>query len=256
MFLNQIKMELRRHLPIFSTLALIQLSCGLFFSFSNNPDWAFTSLLINMVIGILIPIYIFIDCYKEFYVGSTVLNHMVPMSTFRLYLCKSSVFMMGCLIVWAAGLLDLFMNPNGFYQLRIQASDDIGTALIYLFVSKLAGLLCGLAVIGLSLAASKQFHRRIPSVFTMTIVLLLVIGALAASIAGETAHWSLGTSSLQAFKQYAGFLSISNSYDETIKNVNDTIRWNSVFFNLMVAILSVSGCLLLFRSKRYEIYGK
>lgn len=256
MYVNQIKIELRRHFPVFLTLIFIQLACGLFFSFSNNPDWAFTSLLINMVIGILMPIYIFIDCYKEFYVGSTVLNHMVPMSTFRLYLCKASVFLIGCLLVWAAGLLDLFMNPNGFYQLRIQASDHIGTALLYLFVSKLAGLLCGLAVIGLSLAASKQFHRRIPSVFTMTIVLLLIIGALAISIAGETAHWSLGTSSLQAFKQYAGFLSITNAYDETITNVNDTIRWNSVFLNMITMVLSISGCFLLFRSKRYEIYGK
>ena len=163
---------------------------------------------------------------------------------------------MGCLIVWAAGLLDLFANPNGFYQVRMQVSDSMETGLLYLFASKLAGTLCGLAIIGFAIAASKQLHRRIPAIFIMTFVMLLMVGALAASIAGETEHWSLGTSSLQAFKQYAGFLSITNSYNDTIANVNDTIRWNSVWFNSMAMILSLLGCFLLFRSKKYEIYGK
>ncbi|OWA35415.1 hypothetical protein B9G55_12280 [Saccharibacillus sp. O16] len=256
MFTNQIRMESRRHLPFFLTLAVIQLACGLFFSLNGNSDLAFASLLINMVIGILVPIYIFMDCYKEFYVGSTVLNHMVPMSTFSLFVCKSVVFLIGCLMVWAAGLLDVLVNPTGFYSLRMQASDSIEAGLFYLFASKFAGVLCGLSIIGLSLSASKQFHRRVPSMFTMTVVVLVVIGALAVPIASQTEHWSLGTSSLQAFKQYAGFLSITNVYEGTVANVNDTIQWSSVFSNLIAMIFSMLGCLLLFGSRRYEIYGK
>ncbi len=248
--------ELRRHLPAFTSLAAINALCGLFFSVGGNPDFGFASLLAGMAIGMMLPVYLFADYYREFVLGERVLIHTLPLATFRLYALKSLVFLLGSLLVWSCGLIEVFLNPVGLYQTRIADSSSPLLGIGYLLASKMAGTLCALSLVGLAIAVSKILRRRalIPAVIAA--VLLLTIGLLAAPIMAETAHWSIGSSSLQAFPQYAGPLTVSNAFDVTPADINDTIRWRSVLLNLGTALVAGSVARLLLNSRLYEIYGK
>ncbi len=248
--------ELRRHLPVFVSLAAVNALCGLFFSLSSNPDFGFVSLLAGMAIGIVLPVYLFTDYYREFVLGERVLIHTLPLSTFRLYALKSLVFLLGSLLVWSCGLLDVFWNPVGLYRTRIADSSSPLLGLGYLLASKTAGTFCALSLVGLAIAVSKVLRRRVLIPAVIAALLLLTIGLLAAPIMGETAHWSIGSSSLQAFPQYAGPLTVSNAFDVTPADINDTIRWHSVVLNLGTTLVSASIARLLLNSRAYEIYGK
>lgn len=248
--------ELRRHLPAFASLAAVNALCGLFFSIGGNPDFGFASLLAGMAIGIVLPVYLFVDYYREFVLGERVLIHTLPLPTSRLYALKSLVFLLGSLLVWSCGLLDVFLNPVGLYRMRIADSSSPLLGITYLLASKTTGTLCALSLVGLAIAAGKSLRRRalIPAVIAA--LLMLSIGLLAAPIMGETAHWSIGSSSLQAFPQYAGPLTVSNVFDVTPADINDTIRWHSVLLNLGTALIAGGITRLLLNSRAYEIYGK
>lgn len=252
---NQFRIEFRRHFTVFCVLTSINLAVSLFFSLNYKGNMAFNALLINMVVAILLPIYIFVDYYQEFFVGKTILNHMLPIKTFDLFIVKSLVFLIGSMMVWAGSLVEVFFNPQGLYQTRIIESSSIFLGISYLVLSKLAGTVCGLAIMGFSIAASKQTHRRSYGNLVIAFIILLCVGILFSFIVSETAHWSIGTSALQSFKQYAGPLTISNVYEESVADINVTIRWMSVVRNIVVAIISVLLAKVCFNSRKYEIYG-
>lgn len=248
--------ELRRHLPAFVSLAAVNVLCGLFFSVSGNPDFGFVSLLAGMAIGMMLPVYLFADYYREFVLGERVLVHTLPISTSRLYALKSLVFLLGSLLVWSGGLLDVFLNPVGLYRMRIADSSSPLLGIGYLLASKTAGTLCALSLVGLAISVSKVLRRRILIPVFIAALLLLTIGLLAAPIMAETTHWSIGSSSLQAFPQYAGPLTVSNVFDAAPADINDTIRWHSVLLNLGTTMVAGSIARLLLNSRAYEIYGK
>lgn len=248
--------ELRRHLPVFLSLTGIHVLCSLFFVWSRNPDFGFASLLAGMAIGIVLPVYLFVDYYREFVLGERVLVHTLPLRTSTLYAIKSLVFLVGNLLVWCGGLVNVFWNPTGLYHTRIVLSSAPAWGVSYLFASKIAGTLCALALIGLAIAAGKQLRKRALTHTVIALLLLATIGILAAQIVGETAHWSIGSSSMQAFTQYAGPLTISNVFDTIPGDINTTIRWNSVLLNLGMSFAAGLAIRMLLQSRKYEIYGK
>lgn len=248
--------ELHRHLSLFVSLAGIHALCSLFFVWSRHPDFGFASLLVGMAIGIVLPVYLFVDYYREFVLGERVLVHTLPLRTSTLYAIKSLVFLLGNLWVWSGGLINVFWNPAGLYHTRIELSSSPALGVAYLFISKIAGVLCALALIGFAIAVGKQLRKRALIHTSIAFLLLATIGILAAQIMGETPHWSIGSSSMQTFTQYAGPLTISNVFDTTPDDINDTIRWNSVLLNLGMALAAGLAIRLLLQSRKYEIYGK
>jgi hypothetical protein len=253
---NQFKVEFRKHFVVFCILMLINAACSLYFSFNSQENLAFSSLLISMIIGVLLPIYMFVDYYQEFFIGKMIINHTLPIKTSELFMVKSIVFIIGSMMVWSGSLFEVFLNPQGLYHMRMEESGSILLGVTYLLVSKLAGTICGLAIMGFSIATSKQLHIRSMGNVVISVVMLICIGFLIAFIISETTHWSIGTSSLQSFKQYAGPLTISNVYDDSVTDINLTIRWMSVVRNVLITLVAGIGASLLFNSRKYEIYGK
>lgn len=63
---HQFKLECRKHLAVFGSLTGLSALINLYFLFSTQQDLAFLVLTANMVIGLLVPLYIYTDLYKEF----------------------------------------------------------------------------------------------------------------------------------------------------------------------------------------------
>ncbi|MBM7174050.1 hypothetical protein JQK87_37975, partial [Streptomyces sp. G44] len=98
-------------------------------------------------------------------------------------------------------LLEVFLNPAGLYQIRIEQSSGPAPGILYQVLSKLLSLPAGRALIGLALAAGKRFRK--PQLSHLCIVTVLA-GVVAVQFAGAIRgswHWSIGTSSVDSFKQ-------------------------------------------------------
>ncbi|AWB43539.1 hypothetical protein DCC85_04405 [Paenibacillus sp. CAA11] len=254
-WLPQFKTELRRHIPVVATLIVLSSCVSLYFAWNKNSDYAFTYLLINMVIGILIPVYIFVDYYQDFYIGKRSISHTLPLKTSSLFWIKSVVFLVGIMLVWASTLLELFLNPHGLYHVRMAGSSSPLLGVAYIILSKLAGAASGLAVMGLALAAAKLVRVRAASYLLMACIIVLIVAPQFLWITSEGYHFKMGTSDLDSFKQYAGMLSVSISYEPPFQDINETIRWASVWINAAVAVGAGSVLHILFNSSKYEVYG-
>ncbi|UQZ35788.1 hypothetical protein C2I18_21010 [Paenibacillus sp. PK3_47] len=252
-FAHQFKIECRRHLAVFATLTAVSGLANLYFLFSSSQDMAFLILMVNMVIGILIPVYIYMDYYREFFQGTMPLNHMLPVRTSTLFAVKSVVFLLGAAAVWAAALPEVFANPDGLYQMRIAGSASPALGVLYLVLSKLCSLPAGLALMGLALAAGKRLRKPLFSHLCIAALLLLVVGLQFAFIIKGSWHWGIGSSSNEAYKQYANLLSVSLASPSPAADINETIQWQSVGMNLLVMGLAGSGAALLFNSRKYEL---
>ncbi|MGN7761011.1 hypothetical protein [Paenibacillus sp. 22594] len=253
---NQFKLECRKHGAVFAVFTGLSVLTNLYFLFSQDQDLAFVFLLVNMVIGILLPVYIYLDYYREFYTGTMPINHLLPLRTSALFGVKSAVFMLGLTLVWVPSLLDVFLNPAGLYQQRILHSDSPALGIAYLVLSKLCSIPAGLALMGLVLAAGKRLRKPAFSHFCIALVMALVVGIQFALVVRNSWHWSLGTSSAETFKQYANLLTVSPVSRTQPADINESINWTSVVMNLLVTVTAgtIGGCM--FNSRKYEILGK
>ncbi|MNF02817.1 hypothetical protein D3C80_2020230 [compost metagenome] len=66
-------------------------------------------------------------------------------------------------------------------------------------------------------------------------------------------HWSIGTSSVDAFKQYANLLSVTPVFRVMEADINDTINWLTVGSNVLVMLLAGSAAALLLNGRGYEL---
>ncbi|AIQ16975.1 hypothetical protein H70357_10110 [Paenibacillus sp. FSL H7-0357] len=253
---HQFKLECKRHFAMFASLTGLSCLINLYFLFSSGQDLAFLILTVNMVIGILIPVYIYVDYYREFFTGTMPVNHMLPVKTSSLFLVKSAVFMLGTTAVWSTTLLEVFLNPDGLYQARIADSASPALGILYLLLSKLCSIPAGLALIGLALAAGKRQRKPLLSHLCIAVLIVAVVAVQFALVIQDSSHWSLGTSANESFKQYANLLTVSPIYQEQAANINDTISWQSIGMNLLVACVAGSGAALLLNGRKYELYGK
>lgn len=250
---HQFKLECRKHLAVFGSLAGLSMLINLYFLFSTQQDLAFLALTANMVIGLLVPLYIYTDLYKEFFTGVMPVNHLLPVRTSSLFAVKSAVFILGSMAVWSTTLLEVFLNPAGLYQMRIEQSSSPALGILYLVLSKLLSLPAGLALIGLALAAGKRFRK--PQLSHLCIVTVLA-GVVAVQFAGAVKgswHWSIGTSSVDSFKQYANLLSVTPVTRVRAADINDTINWLTVASNVLVMLLAGSAAALLLNGRSYEL---
>ncbi|MDQ0494385.1 hypothetical protein [Paenibacillus brasilensis] len=252
------KVEVKRHFTVFAVLTILSGISSLHFLLNHNQELAFTYLLINMVIGILLPIYIFMDYYNEFFIGKMTLNHMLPIKTSHLFLIKSIVFLIGIMMVWGATLIEIFFNPQGLYHARVMHSTNLLECILYLFASKFFGMLSGLALMGFAISLAKWMSKKVATGHVlMAGTIIAVIGIQFTLIRKGAWHYALGTSSLESFKQYANMLSVSIfSNQPTFPDISETINWNSVVMNLIVFIITGSLAALMLNSKKYEVYGK
>ncbi|WP_342428489.1 hypothetical protein [Paenibacillus sp. FSL L8-0158] len=258
LFSHIFKVEIKRHFMVFAIFTILSAICSLHFLVNSHQQLAFSYLLVNMVIGILIPIYIFMDFYNEFFIGKMTLNHMLPLKTSSLFFIKSIVFLIGIMVVWGATLIEVFLNPQGLYLTRIVQSTSPSEGVLYLFCSKFFGMLGGLSLMGFAISLAKWVSKKVATGHLLiSFIFVAVIGFQFALIIKGSWHWSIGTSSLESFKQYANMLTISTfSNQSTFPDIKETIQWDSVVRNIIVTLIAGSMAALLFNSKRYEIYGK
>ncbi|KWX85173.1 hypothetical protein AMQ83_26355 [Paenibacillus riograndensis] len=254
--LNQFKLECRKHCAVFAAFTGISVLTNLYFLFSQDQDLSFVFLLVNMVIGILLPVYIYLDYYREFFTGTMPINHLLPLRTSALFGVKSAVFMLGLILVWLPSLLDVFVNPAGLYHQRIMHSDNPALGIAYLVLSKLCSIPAGLAVMGLALAAAKRLRKPLLSHLCIALVMVLVVGIQFALVVRNSWHWSIGTSAAETFKQYANLLTVSPVSRVQTADINESIHWSSVGMNLLVALVAGATLRYLFNSRKYEILGK
>ncbi|NQX48140.1 hypothetical protein HQN87_22705 [Paenibacillus tritici] len=255
-YLHQFKLECRKHSAVFAIFTVLSGLANLYFLLDHGQDVAFVFLLVNMVIGILLPVYIYMDYYREFFTGTMPINHMLPLRTSALFGVKSAVFMLGLTAVWSTTLLDVFLNPEGLYQTRVIHSSSPLLGMTYFILSKLCSLPAGLALIGLALAAAKRFRKPALSHLCIAAFILITVGIQFALVVRGSTHWSIGSSSAASFKQYANLLTVSPVGREQPANINETINWLSVGMNLLVALLAGAIGSALLNGRKYELHGK
>ncbi|MET3208584.1 UNVERIFIED_CONTAM: hypothetical protein ABIC26_001523 [Paenibacillus sp. PvR008] len=256
--LYMFKVELKRHFTVFTILTVLSAILSLHFLISPNQKFAMPYLEINMVIGILLPIYIFMDYYNDFFIGKMTLNHMSPIKTSHLFFIKSIVFLMGIMIVWGATLIEIFLNPEGLYHSRIMVSGSPSEGIVYLFCSKFFGMLSGLALMGLAISSAKWVSKKTTTAhIIITFIIVAVVGFQFTLITKGAWHYAIGTTSLESFKQYANMLSVSTlSNKSPFPDIRETISWHSVIMNMIVTVVAGSLTALFLNSSKYEVHGK
>lgn len=259
MILNLFKFEIKKHFVIFGIFTLIQMILST--AVLVNYDYMSICFMISSITWIVIPIYIFIDLYNEFYKGKEVITHMIPIKTSTKFLVKSVTFSLGLMIIWSTCLIYELFSLNGIYYSKIIDSSNPKVGVIYFILARFIGFISGPIIIGIALALSKLVKSKILStaiiVITITVTTVGLYLVMKSNLAGqENIGWAIGTTSQQAFKQYAGMVSMLVTSDKDITDIAQTIYWNNVIFNILVAVLGYRIVSLIFNSRKYEVLGK
>jgi len=259
MILNLFKFEIKKHFVIFGIFTLIQMILST--AVLVNYDYMSICFMISSITWIVIPIYIFIDLYNEFYKGKEVITHMIPIKTSTKFLVKSVTFSLGLMIIWSTCLIYELFSLNGIYYSKIIDSSNPKVGVIYFILARFIGFISGPIIIGIALALSKLVKSKILStaiiVITITVTTVGLYLVMKSNLAGqENIGWAIGTTSQQAFKQYAGMVSMLVTSDKDITDIAQTIYWNNVIFNVLVAVLGYRIVSLIFNSRKYEVLGK
>ena len=259
MILNLFKFEIKKHVVIFGIFTLIQMILST--AVLVNYDYMSICFMISSITWIVIPIYIFIDLYNEFYKGKEVITHMIPIKTSTKFLVKSVTFSLGLMIIWSTCLIYELFSLNGIYYSKIIDSSNPKVGVIYFILARFIGFISGPIIIGIALALSKLVKSKILStaiiVITITVTTVGLYLVMKSNLAGqENIGWAIGTTSQQAFKQYAGMVSMLVTSDKDITDIAQTIYWNNVIFNILVAVLGYRIVSLIFNSRKYEVLGK
>lgn len=257
MLKQQFKLEIRRHYLIFLIFTLISLVLHIYDLFQAK-DGAFPlSFLSDVVIGILVPIYIFKSLYDEFYVGKMGVNHTVPTLTSSFFMVKALVFIMGATLVWLPSLINTFAYSDGLYVMRIAESSNAVLGCTYIILSKLASLVGGVMLMGVAIAIAKLLRHNAASHLLLAFIIIGIVVVQFVIIVDGSGHWAIGTTSLDAYEQYANMLVVMPFIqDQPYADINDTLSWTSIIMNIIVALGGGVIASLLFNSNKYEIYGK
>lgn len=258
--LHLFKIEAKRQIHPILWVFLISLLLNLIFS-SRSGDAIYSDLnvLMNQCIGLYLPIYIFIDFYRDMYVGMNLLNHMVPVRTSLHFVIKALVLALGVIAIWATSLIQVFFSEQGLYAVRMQSSSHPVMGIWYITAAKFASTGCGLAIVGLAAALGRRIScKRLAIAAMIGIVagITLVLFWLNQHGAAHPGQWMLGTSSIESYKQYAGFLTINFPEPYMNSDIYDTVRWDSVGINAAVALAVSLVAGRMFNSSKYEVYGK
>lgn len=260
MYLNLLKVEIRKHYIFFGACIIINLilSCLVL---SNYNKYINMSFQISSIIWILVPIYIFINLYKEFYIGTNLLYNMVPIKTSNIFLLKVLVFSVAIILIWSCSLVYELFSSQGIYHNRILLSSKPVLGTIYFIMPRVISSISGIIILGLSIALSKLINNKVLSQIIMIITLIIVhmgfyqIMKLNIINQGQV-FFSIGTTSQIGFKQYAGLLSLLVSTTTNVPDIATTIYWNNVTANILVAFIGFLITASIFNSRRYEILGK
>ncbi|MBI6875655.1 hypothetical protein [Clostridium aciditolerans] len=259
MILNLFKLEMKKHFLIFGIFTLIELILST--AVLINYDYRGTTFAVSSITWIIIPVYVFIDLYNEFYKGKEVITHMIPIKTSTKFLVKSLTFSLGLMIIWSTCLIYELFSLNGIYYLKIMDSSNPKAGVVYFILARLIGFIAGPIIIGMALALSKLVKNKILSaaiiISTITVTTIGLYLIMKSNLSGqEHIGWAIGTTSQERFKQYAGMVSILVSSDKGITDIAKTIYWNNVVFNILVTLLGWGIVSLIFNSRKYEVYGK
>lgn len=257
MLKQQFKLEIRRHYLIFLIFTLVSMALHIYDLFQAKDGVFPLSFLSDVVIGILVPIYIFKSLYDEFYVGKTGVNHTVPTRTSSFFTIKALVFILGAILVWLPSLIDTFANSDGLYVMRIAESSNAVLGSTYVILSKLASVIGGVMLIGAAIAVAKLIRNSTVSHLLLAFILIGIVVIQFAIIVDGSGHWAIGTTSLDAYEQYANMLVVMPFIqDQPYVDINETLSWTSIMMNVVVALGGGVIASLLFNSNKYEIYGK
>lgn len=259
MILNLFKFEIKKHFVIFGVFTLIQIILST--AILVNYDYMSMCFMISSITWIIIPIYIFIDLYNEFYKGKEVITHMIPIKTSTKFFVKSVTFSLGLMIIWSTCLIYELFSLNGIYYSKIIDSSNPEAGVVYFILARFIGFISGPIIIGMALAFSKLVKNKILSasiiVITITVITVGLYLIMKFNLAGqENIGWSIGTTSHEAFKQYAGMVSLLVGSDKDVTDIAQTIHWNNIIFNILVAVLGCGIVSLIFNSRKYEVLGK
>jgi hypothetical protein len=226
-----------------------------------NYDYIQECFPISTIAWTVIPIYIFVDLYNEFYKGKQVITHMIPAKTSTKFLVKSVTFSLGLMIMWSTCLIYELFSLNGIYYSKIIDSSNPKMGVIYFILARFIGCISGPIIIGMAITLSKLVKNKIISIAVIVISIMVITMGLylimKSNLAGqEKIGWAIGTTSQQSFKQYAGMVSILVTSDKSIVDIAQTIHWNNIIFNVLVALLGYGIVSLIFNSRKYEVLGK
>ncbi|WP_123053650.1 hypothetical protein [Clostridium sp. JN-1] len=260
MILDLFKLEIRKHFPIFSVFILMEAVLSTLVLVDYNK-YINIHLQLSAVAWIVLPIYIFIDLYNNFYIGKDVILHMIPMKTSTKLLVKSTIFSMGLMLMWATCLIFELFNSHGIYHTRILHSSSPTLGIVYFILARFIGCISGPIIIGVSIALSKLVKNKISSISIIAAVLLgITIGfylIMKSNLAGQgKVFYSIGTTSQDAFKQSAGLVSLLVQSDKHLADISKSIYWNNLFYNFLVYVFGYVIISSIFNSKKYEVLGK
>lgn len=259
MVLHLIKVEFKLHAKVFVSLALFQALFGLLFSLRGQDEiYSTLNLLISMTVGIYIPLYIYRDMYNSFFMGTSALNQMIPIRSSTIFMIKSLTLATYAIMVWVASLVEVFVNEGGMYRLRMIHSESPRLGILYMIAGKLSSVVCEVGLIGLGIIASTFiFHKKIAVAFQWLLPLCACI-ALFVCMRWYVPHfnaWMIGTTSIQSYKQYAGFLAVNFDVPATT-DISSTVQWESPLINSLAAIVCFCIVLLVLSLTKYEVHGE
>ncbi|RXM59646.1 hypothetical protein [Clostridium tetani] len=260
MQLNLLKVEIRKHYIFLGICIIINLITS-FFVLVDYDKYIHMCFQISTIIWTLVPIYIFIDLYKEFYIGNNILNNMIPTKTSNIFLLKLLVFSISIILIWSCSLIYELFTPQGIYHNRILISNKPIVCTIYFIIPRIVSAISGIIILGLAIALSKLISNKVLSKIIMIAILIIVHMGLYQImklniIDQGRVFFSIGTTSQLAFKQYAGLLSLLVSATENVPDIAATIYWNNVTANILIAFIGFLIMDFIFKSKKYEVLGK
>jgi hypothetical protein len=239
---------------------MIHVSFGMLFLLRGHDEiYALLNLLINMGTGIFILIYLYRDMYNSFYEGKTSLNQMIPIHIFSFFCVKSLIFIIGSMLVWVTSLIEVFWSHGGLYQLRIVYSAHPFLGVMYMIISKFVSVICEVGLIGLGIALSSLILNRKMALSVQWIIpvgVCLLLFAVMQLYVSDPNAWMIGTTSIQNYKQYAGFLAVNFESGSVNTDIFETVQWESIGLNGGVALLSYGLIFFIFNSGKYEVHGE
>lgn len=264
MFFTLLKVELRKHCKFFGFLIVINLLSSILvlkdYEFMNTYGFD-----IEYYSWILAFLYVFINVYRELYIGKNLLSHMVPIETSRLLVIKSLVFGIFMSIIWLTTLIYEIHSPMGIYQMKIIHSSSILQSTLYFILPRIISLFTGVIIIGFSISLGKVINNKVVSKVIVFGSFILITMALYFTIKYSLINqngvgWAIGTTAQYGFKQYSGIIAmlVTSPKTQALAGVDiaTSIYWNNIFINIIAGVVGLYASHLIFKSKRYELIGK
>lgn len=257
---NLFKVEIKRHLAFLGGFILLELILSCLVLLDSNIFGNMQVVLSNMI-WFLVPVYIFIDIYRDFHIGDNYLIHMIPMKTSILFLIKTLVFSLFLILLWSTNLIFEIFGEYGIYQTRIHVSSKPIEALMFYIIPRMVSIFSGIVILGLAISIGKLFRN----LYVCSGVILIVIVSITKGIL-SLMKWNLinegnvlttiSTVSTMVLKQYAGLITYFVVSEKQGVDIASSIHWNNVYINIIVGVIGFIALDKIFKAKRYELLGK